>query len=237
MARASRAGPGRAGPGRGAGGSRWAGAGAARARASVDALYAPGARGVPGEYEADARVGTGGHHVRAVLLHAWPVVDEHERQRCRLEARTLLAERCACGGLDQLAIPAAILGARLLEGVVRGPDVVLPPGPIRATLGHDVAADQEEDDERREHDEDDCEHRHGQDCKSARKHGVNSRLKRKRAARSGRPGAEVIRRRPTLPGPRRPSTIGAEGLNCSVRNGKRCLPLAMTTEKGERPPA
>ena len=25
------------------------------------------------------------------------------------------------------------------------------------------------------------------------------------------------------------STIGAEGLNCSVRNGKRCLPLAMTT--------
>src|SRR6185436_674372 len=39
------------------------------------------------------------------------------------------------------------------------------------------------------------------------------------------------RRRPTLPGPRGPSTIGAEGLNCSVRNGKRCGPLAITTEK------
>ena len=40
------------------------------------------------------------------------------------------------------------------------------------------------------------------------------------------------RRRPTLPGPRGPSTIGAEGLNCSVRNGKRCFPLALTTENG-----
>ena len=35
------------------------------------------------------------------------------------------------------------------------------------------------------------------------------------------------RRRPTLPGGCPPSTIGAERLNCSVRNGKRCLPFAM----------
>ena len=40
---------------------------------------------------------------------------------------------------------------------------------------------------------------------------------------------QIHRRRPTLPGPCGPSTIGAEGLNCSVRNGKRCFPLAMTT--------
>src|SRR5207237_1064363 len=39
------------------------------------------------------------------------------------------------------------------------------------------------------------------------------------------------RRRPTLPGPRGPSTIGAEGLNCSVRNGKRCFPLAIRHRK------
>jgi hypothetical protein len=39
------------------------------------------------------------------------------------------------------------------------------------------------------------------------------------------------RRRPTLPGPRGPSTIGAEGLNFSVRNGKRCIPLAIATER------
>src|SRR6266571_6281863 len=38
------------------------------------------------------------------------------------------------------------------------------------------------------------------------------------------------RRRPTLPGGCPPSTIGAEGLNGSVRNGKRCFPLAMATE-------
>ena len=39
------------------------------------------------------------------------------------------------------------------------------------------------------------------------------------------------RRRPTLPGPLGPSTIGAEGLNFSVRNGKRCFPLAKATGK------
>ena len=37
------------------------------------------------------------------------------------------------------------------------------------------------------------------------------------------------RRRPTLPGPCGPSTIGAEGLNGSVRKGKRCFPLAIAT--------
>jgi hypothetical protein len=31
------------------------------------------------------------------------------------------------------------------------------------------------------------------------------------------------------PRPEGPSTIGAEGLNCSVRNGKRCFPLAIAT--------
>lgn len=34
------------------------------------------------------------------------------------------------------------------------------------------------------------------------------------------------RQRPTLPGRHRPSTIGAEGLNCWVRDGTRCFPLA-----------
>ena len=47
---------------------------------------------------------------------------------------------------------------------------------------------------------------------------------------------EKNRRRPTLPGGCPPSTIGAGGLNFSVRNGKRCTPAAMTTEivKGGR---
>ena len=39
------------------------------------------------------------------------------------------------------------------------------------------------------------------------------------------------RRRPTLPGGCPPSTIGAEGLNGSVRNGKRCFPLAISPPK------
>ena len=44
------------------------------------------------------------------------------------------------------------------------------------------------------------------------------------------------RRRPTLPGGCPPSTIGAERLNCSVRNGKRCLPLAMHHRNFARQP-
>ena len=58
--------------------------------------------------------------------------------------------------------------------------------------------------------------------------------------RSVCPLPELIRRRPTLPGALAPSTIGAGGLNFSVRNGKRCTPAAMTAESvkgGTRPPA
>jgi hypothetical protein len=59
---------------------------------------------------------------------------------------------------------------------------------------------------------------------------LRSHLVRRRAARR-RPVYLKNRRRPTLPGPCGPSTIGAEGLNCSVRNGKRCFPLAKATGK------
>ena len=41
---------------------------------------------------------------------------------------------------------------------------------------------------------------------------------------------EINRRHPTLPGACAPSTIGASGLNFSVRNGKRYFPAAMTAE-------
>jgi hypothetical protein len=44
-------------------------------------------------------------------------------------------------------------------------------------------------------------------------------------------------RRPTLPGACAPSTIGAGGLNFSVRNGKRCIPAAMTAQVVEVPAA
>ena len=60
-----------------------------------------------------------------------------------------------------------------------------------------------------------------------------ARWAKRRAAPTGR--LDEDRRRPTLPGPCGPSTIGAEGLNFSVRNGKRCFPLAIATENGERP--
>ena len=49
--------------------------------------------------------------------------------------------------------------------------------------------------------------------------------------RRGRARMKKNRRRPTLPGGCPPSTIGAERLNCSVRNGKRCFPFAMHHRK------
>jgi hypothetical protein len=61
-----------------------------------------------------------------------------------------------------------------------------------------------------------------------RSDGRRNRKSRPRAAL--RYDREAIRQRPTLPGSCPPSTIGAEGLNDSVRNGKRCFPLAMATE-------
>ena len=42
---------------------------------------------------------------------------------------------------------------------------------------------------------------------------------------------KIIRQRPTLPPGDPSSTIGAGGLNGSVRNGKRCDPSAMVTGK------
>ena len=66
-----------------------------------------------------------------------------------------------------------------------------------------------------------------------------------RPARGSRPPTQTSRpaggssrknrRRPTLPGPCEPSTIGAVGLNCSVRNGKRCFPHAIATGNCSRP--
>src|SRR5687768_6726618 len=49
--------------------------------------------------------------------------------------------------------------------------------------------------------------------------------------------ADKAGRRPTLPGACAPSTIGAGGLNFSVRNGKRCIPAAMTAQIVEAPAA
>ena len=70
---------------------------------------------------------------------------------------------------------------------------------------------------------------------SRRRAGV-CRKCREPHSRGARHASEKNRRRPTLPGPCGPSTIGAEGLNCSVRNGKRCFPLAIATGSFARPP-
>ena len=53
--------------------------------------------------------------------------------------------------------------------------------------------------------------------------------------------SEKSRRRPTLPGGYPPSTIGADRLNCRVRNGNGCISVAMATgnhappSRGTRP--
>ena len=59
------------------------------------------------------------------------------------------------------------------------------------------------------------------------------RERRKEAPAAGHmPGTgarERFRQRPTLPGSLPPSTIGAGGLNCRVRDGNGCFPAAMAT--------
>ena len=65
-----------------------------------------------------------------------------------------------------------------------------------------------------------------------------TRMKRPRSGdkirATPRGGPWKNRRRPTLPGGCPPSTIGAERLNGSVRNGKRCFPLAISPPKRSR---
>ena len=65
--------------------------------------------------------------------------------------------------------------------------------------------------------------------------GSRDPLPNNRGPPRGAASKSTNRRRPTLPGPCEPSTIGAEGLNCSVRNGKRCFPLAIATGNFARP--
>ena len=59
---------------------------------------------------------------------------------------------------------------------------------------------------------------------------ANLRRKRRRTPIAGGPSHVRARRRPTLPGPLDPSTIGAGGLNFRVRNGNGWDPSAMATE-------
>jgi hypothetical protein len=59
---------------------------------------------------------------------------------------------------------------------------------------------------------------------------TNLGRERRRTPIAGGPSHVRARRRPTLPGPLDPSTIGAGGLNFRVRNGNGCDPSAMATE-------
>src|SRR3954454_637436 len=58
----------------------------------------------------------------------------------------------------------------------------------------------------------------------------DSRLRSAKRAPPERGPVERNRRRPTLPGDLSPSTIGAGGLNCRVRDGNGCDPTAIATE-------
>ena len=56
-------------------------------------------------------------------------------------------------------------------------------------------------------------------------------LQKQKPGREDRAFAGLIGRRPTLPQTCACSTIGAEGLNCRVRDGNGCDPFAMITQK------
>ena len=77
-----------------------------------------------GEHDASLTVGAHGHEVRAVLVGAGLVVDEHEVKVVVGEVGPLLAEGGTRGLLHHAAVPAAVGGPGLLERRVGGRHVL-----------------------------------------------------------------------------------------------------------------
>jgi hypothetical protein len=99
---------------------------------SVQALDAPRARRIARENHSHACIGARRDEVGSILLHARAVVDEDEIEPRWVESWPRLREPAPGGGVDQLAVPASIRGARLFKCPVGLPDALLPVGPIRA---------------------------------------------------------------------------------------------------------
>ena len=111
------------------------------------------------------------------------------------------------------------------------------PTSVGVAPAREQAADEEQHAEQKKHSDDDQDEIHGLPPRASCPRlddNLDVRSRKQWAAQRGA-AHQINRRRPTLPGPCGPSTIGAEGLNFSVRNGKRYVPLAMTTEKLQRP--
>ena len=175
------------------------------------------------EHHPHVPLAVGGLEVRAILVHPGPVVHEHEVQVGRTRVPGALAP--ALGGAVSsisAAVPAAVRRAGRSSALsacrqmrARNTGASSRSRRRRGHAGRRRTADHED----------------RQDDQHYRERGHGSSVRNERAGRhlDDRPVMKN-RRRPTLPGPCGPSTIGAEGLNCSVRNGKRCIPLASATE-------
>ncbi len=204
----------------------------------------PVALGGPRERDADTFAAADRGHLGTVLVHAGTIVDEDEMEAFVGPARTGVGQSGARGLLEAVALPALVSGPRGLERLVGGArDRSANCGaPSRWRRRTSTTATEKSVTT--------------STTPATMRIAMRSMVtlgspygrivaERRRAALSGRPVYRIWvthaivkkRRRPTLPGPFKPSTIGAEGLNCSVRNGKRCFPLASATENGETSPS
>src|SRR5690349_15089635 len=96
-------------------------------RALLDALGYPVAFVRAGQNDARlcAIPAAHGHHVRSVLLHARPIVDEHQVQVVVFDVRPLRLEGLSRRLLEQRLVPALVLRASRLQRLVRAHDSLL----------------------------------------------------------------------------------------------------------------
>jgi hypothetical protein len=84
----------------------------------LDALGHPAAVGLTRKHDPNVVPRAHGHEMSPILLDARPVIHKHELERVPVEGRPLTAESPPGGLVEQLPIPAPVLGPSLLESPI-----------------------------------------------------------------------------------------------------------------------
>ena len=92
----------------------------------------------------------------AVLFHTGPVVDQHELERFPVEPGLLDTESTPGGVIEELPVPAAIGGPRLLERLVGTSDIGCEVLTLSTSPSGDKAADEQQNGKYTYDDENDC---------------------------------------------------------------------------------
>ena len=114
--------------------------------------------------EDEVKLAVGPHrgHLRAVLVDAWPILDQHQVDFVIAEARLLLLDGSSGSLLEQVTIPTSVRRTRGLERPVSSGDLLVEPIRRRGRVAarSDEPTDEEHDGEHPEDDGDNGEDRH-----------------------------------------------------------------------------